>query len=89
MSHTEKAGSQLASYPTGRLTHSLAEPRAGLSEQVAGYRAAAAIKSWTTRPPRDGSEARSLATALGYLSEHADVLSSGQRRMLREIARRR
>jgi hypothetical protein len=37
MSHTKIAGSQLASYPTGRLTHSLAWPRADVSEQVASY----------------------------------------------------
>lgn len=35
MSHTKTAGSQLPSYPTGRLTHSLAGPRATASEQVA------------------------------------------------------
>jgi hypothetical protein len=35
MSHTKTAGSQLASYPTERLTHSLAGPRADISQQVA------------------------------------------------------
>src|SRR3954452_2087712 len=32
-----KAGSRLSSHPAEHLTHSLAGPRAGVSEQVAGY----------------------------------------------------
>ncbi len=36
MSHTETVGSQLASYPTERLTPSLAGPKADVSQQVAG-----------------------------------------------------
>jgi hypothetical protein len=39
MSHTKTAGSQLASYPTERLTHSLAGPRADVSQQVASSEA--------------------------------------------------
>jgi hypothetical protein len=35
MSHTKTAGSQFPSYPTERLTHSLAGPRADISQQVA------------------------------------------------------
>jgi hypothetical protein len=44
MSHTKTVGNQLASYPTGRLTHSMAGSSAGVIQQVAGYRARAPMR---------------------------------------------